>query len=100
MRLLHDIRLLTPIPVLLLSAILTSAPRPGSSAREQSPGLAQSPPETIGLDPGHLRFIDAAVMAAIQRGDIPSTRIGDRIFVSRRKLTELIEGDKKPGNVS
>jgi CubicO group peptidase (beta-lactamase class C family) len=71
MRLLHDVRVFIPIPVLLLSAILTTALIPDSSAREQSPGLAQSPAEAIGLNPAHLQLIDAAVAAAIQRGEIP-----------------------------
>jgi hypothetical protein len=39
-----------------------------------------------------------AVYEAIKRGDIPSTRIGDRIFVSRKRLEALIEGGEKPAN--
>ena len=37
-----------------------------------------------------------AVYEAIKRGDIPSTKIGDRIFVSRKRLEALIEGDRTP----
>jgi excisionase family DNA binding protein len=36
-----------------------------------------------------------SVYEAISRGEIPSTRIGDRIFVSRKKLMDLLDGDKK-----
>lgn len=33
-----------------------------------------------------------AVYEALKRGEIPSTRIGDRIFVSRKRLIELLDG--------
>lgn len=40
-----------------------------------------------------------AVYEALRRGDIPSTRIGDRIFISRKRLVETLEGGESAGLV-
>jgi excisionase family DNA binding protein len=33
--------------------------------------------------------------AAVQRGEIPSIRIGDRVLVPRRRLLEMLEGERE-----
>ncbi len=40
-----------------------------------------------------------AVYEAIKRGEIPSTRIGDRIFVPRRKLLDILESGCEPSEI-
>lgn len=33
----------------------------------------------------------------VKRGDLPAVRLGDRIYFSRKRLTDLFEGQKQPG---
>jgi excisionase family DNA binding protein len=57
-------------------------------SKQESPVM--TPKEVADLFKGRLGR--NAVYEAIRRGDIPSTRIGDRIFVPRRKLMDILEG--------
>ena len=60
---------------LVMAAFLQTA-----VAEDAEKGLGQSPPETIGLLPSHLKYIDDAVRAAIARNEIP----GAVVLVARR----------------
>ena len=60
---------------LALAALLQTA-----AADETEKGLGLSPPEAIGLLPSHLKYIDDAARAAIERSEIP----GAVVLVARR----------------